>query len=88
MADLDSHIERTDGGRLYVWHRDDGLFGVTWLPNDEYHAEARAHSWTPTSRSWTSAESHEGFPSAYDRKAVLDWAKESLGPVVGHSRPS
>jgi hypothetical protein len=78
MADLDSHIVTINSGRLRVWHRVDGLFGVTWFPNEVYR-EARAHSWTQTGRSWTSAENHEGFPTAYERGALIDWAKEHIG---------
>jgi hypothetical protein len=55
------------GGRVEVWLKDDGLFGVSLLPDEGGDT------------SFTSVESHDGFPPTYDEKALLAWGVERWG---------
>jgi hypothetical protein len=63
MAEVEHASERTkdNTGRIEVWLRDDGLFGVSFFPD------------SGPDHSCTSSEDHEGFPGIYDERALLEW---------------
>jgi hypothetical protein len=63
MSESDSAFEHVEGGRIEAWLRDDGLFGVSLLPDS-----GGGHS-------YTSAEGHDGFPAEYDSAALLAWGR-------------
>ena len=63
MDEPDSAFEHVEGGRIEVWLRDDGLYGVSLLPDG-----GGGHSYVSTER-------HDGFPAEYDRAALLAWGR-------------
>ena len=78
------HSVRVDGGRIDVWLRDDGLYGVSLLP-DEGQPGHPGHSYTST-------EDIEGFPPEYDQEALevwgrAQWAERAVVYVTSASRP-
>jgi hypothetical protein len=63
-----SDYVRVDGGKIEIWQREDGLFGVTTLP-DEGQPGYPGHS-------YTSAEGLAGFPQTYDVDALRAWDRK------------
>jgi hypothetical protein len=79
MAD-ETHrdFERVEGGRIEVWLREDGMFGVSLLP-DEGKADNAAGG-----RSYTSAEGLSDFPETYDAEALKAWGRKRWPDGLGH----
>jgi hypothetical protein len=63
MDEPESVFEHVEGGRIEAWLRDDGLYGVSLLPEGG------------GGKSYVSTEGHEGFPAEYDVAALLAWGK-------------
>lgn len=76
MRDLNSEIEHVQGGRIEVWEREDGLFGVRLLP-DQGEPDYPGHS-------YTSSESHKGFPDKYDVEALKAWGRARWAERLAH----
>ena len=62
--------ERRANGTVVVWCQDDGLWGVSWEP-DEGHDQ-------PPAQSFTNRDSMapSDFPAEYDVELILAWARE------------
>jgi hypothetical protein len=61
------------GGRIEVWRRDDGLFGVSLLP-DEGQEDYPGYTYTSTEDNLPG-----DFPSSYDLEALKAWGRARWG---------
>ena len=70
---VESRTERIDRGHVEVWRRDDGVWGVSWEP-DEGRSDDPATTYigggdlTPPN-----------FPTEYDPEELLAWARNEWG---------
>ena len=65
----ESRIEHLGEGRVEVWRRPDGLWGVTWLPH-KGHPDYPSVTYTPGD-----PDSPSDFPNDYDVEALVEWAR-------------
>ena len=65
-----------DGGRIEIWQRDDGLFGVALLPD----IGGPSNEGT----TYTSTQDPDGFPATYDEDALEQWARKEWSKRLGH----
>ncbi len=68
VAEKKSDYSRVDGGKIEIWKNEDGLFGVTLLPDEGQPGYPGF--------SCTSAEGHTGFPETYDAEALKAWGQK------------
>jgi hypothetical protein len=69
--------DRVEGGRVDVWWREDGVYGVSLLP-DKGRPGCRGTSYVPGS-----ADLPDDFPDAYDAEALLTWGRMQWNRVYG-----
>jgi hypothetical protein len=67
MVERNSKFEHVKGGRIEIWERDDGLFGVTLAP-DIGVTGFPGHT-------YASSERITGFPETYDEDALMAWGR-------------
>ena len=77
MDETDRDSERVDGGRVEVWLRKDGLFGVTLLPDEGQPGYPGI--------SFTSGDPPDGFPESYDRGELKAWGRAHWEKCSGDS---
>jgi hypothetical protein len=68
MAEAHRDFTQVDGGRVEVWQREDGVFGVSLLPDDIRHPGYPG-------RSFLSTEGHDGFPDEYNAEGLKAWGR-------------
>jgi hypothetical protein len=66
-----NHVERVGRGKVRIWRRVDGGWGVTWLP-DQGERDYPGLTYTPDI-------APPGMPNDYDPEALMFWARRYWG---------